>query len=153
MESCGSVIIITTYSEILHKHIETQYEQLCLVEDSISFAREYYDDYIKRSYFRPTVWLWCYQVTNVQNQKLKTTLDQTEDKQLKRLDPLLIITFSATFHEICTLAVFLKVNFPGCKPLNRRIKLMLKPCHAPVELVFQLATGYCRFSRLWMSNN
>ena len=78
---CGSVIIITTYSEILHKHIEMQYEQLCLVEDSISFAKEYYDDYINRSYFRP-VWLWCYHVTNVQNQKLKTTLDQTEDKQL-----------------------------------------------------------------------
>ena len=52
---CGSVIIITTYSEILHKHIEMQYEQLCLVEDSISFANVYYDDYIKRSYFRPTV--------------------------------------------------------------------------------------------------
>ena len=42
--------------------------------------------YIKRSYFRPTVWLWCYHVTNVQNQKLQTTLDQTEDKQLKKLD-------------------------------------------------------------------
>ena len=47
---CGSVIIITTYSEILHKHIEMQYGQLCLVEDSISFTKEYYDDYIKRSY-------------------------------------------------------------------------------------------------------
>ena len=52
---CGSVIVITTYSEILHKHIKMQYEQLCLVEDSVSFANVYYDDYIKRSYSRPTV--------------------------------------------------------------------------------------------------
>ena len=38
-------------------------------------------------------------VTNVQNQKLKTTLDQTEDKQLKKFDPLLvIITFSWDLH-------------------------------------------------------
>ena len=46
-----------------------------------------HDDYLKHSYFRPTVWLWCYHVTNVQNPKLKTTtLDKTEDNQLPKLD-------------------------------------------------------------------